>query len=98
MITFLISGLWHGANWTFFVWGALNGFYMIFGRFTSGIRASIAEKIGLNKHPVFHNGLKIFTTFLLVNIGWVFFRAKSVAEAKHILKKIIFKENCSIYG
>jgi hypothetical protein len=98
MITFLISGLWHGANWTFVIWGALNGFYMVFGRFTSEIRASIAQKIGLNKHPMLHDGLKILTTFLLVCIGWVFFRAKNVAEAVHILKNIIYKGNGSIYG
>jgi len=98
MITFIISGLWHGANWTFVIWGALNGFYMVFGRLTSGIRDSLAQKTGLSRHPMLHNGLKILTTFLLVCMGWVFFRAKDLGEAAHILKDIFYKGNGSIYG
>ncbi|MGS0525486.1 MBOAT family O-acyltransferase [Zobellia nedashkovskayae] len=58
-ITFLVSGLWHGANWTFVVWGALNGVYLIF-------------EVLLFKQRK-KNVLNIITTFILINFAWIFF-------------------------
>lgn len=80
---FLVSGLWHGANWTYIVWGALHGCYLVL--------AMIREKQLPNKlrHPaiVFLNWL---WTFNLVVITWVFFRAKSIAEAYQVIHTIFF--------
>ena len=76
-ITFVISGLWHGANWTFIIWGALNGIYLI-------IEALMPVK---DKHkPV-----RILITFVLINFSWIFFRANSVSEAFYIVKDIFIE-------
>ncbi|GAA4274199.1 MBOAT family O-acyltransferase [Aquimarina gracilis] len=74
-ITFLISGLWHGANWTFVVWGALNGAYLI-------LEVLIFKK---NRKGV----LNVLLTFVLINFSWVFFRANSVSDAFYMIKKIV---------
>jgi alginate O-acetyltransferase complex protein AlgI len=87
-IVFLVSGLWHGANWTFVVWGALHGIYMISSIVTLKWREKFNKAIGLIKIPRIHKLLQIIFTFILVNIGWVFFRANNVSEAWEILKKI----------
>lgn len=80
-VVFLISGLWHGANWTFVIWGALHGFYMLFSVWTVNLRQKFVEFIKLNKFPNFHKYLKVLISFHLVLIGWVFFRANSFSDA-----------------
>ena len=87
-IVFVISGLWHGANWTFIVWGAINGFYLIFGLITKKYRDKFNTIIGLDKHPALHTFIQVTTVFILVCLVRVFFRAKSIPEAVYILKKI----------
>jgi alginate O-acetyltransferase complex protein AlgI len=83
-ITFLLSGLWHGASWTFVIWGALNGFYLIFALITRNLRAGIARSVGLATAPRLHAVLKVLITFTLSCIAWVFFRANSFADAMHV--------------
>ncbi|WP_109437694.1 MBOAT family protein [Aquimarina sp. AU119] len=73
-ITFLISGLWHGANWTFVVWGALNGLYLI-------LEVLLFKK---RRKGVFN----VVLTFALINFAWVFFRANSIEDAFYIIKRI----------
>ena len=73
-ITFLISGLWHGANWTFVFWGALNGCYLI-------LEAIVFKR---RRDGIFN----IVFTFILINFAWIFFRANSITEALYIIKKI----------
>ena len=85
-ITFLISGLWHGASWTFVTWGAIHGFYHIFSIWTSGLREKIVEAIGLNKLPKLHKILQIGITFILVCFGWIFFRANSLSDAIYVIR------------
>jgi len=74
-ITFLVSGLWHGANWTFVIWGALNGIYLI-------IEAVLFKS---DKKNI----VNVFTTFVLICFSWIFFRANHVNEAFYILKTIL---------
>ncbi len=87
-ITFLISGLWHGANWTFVVWGALHGFYLVLGIITFNNRAVLAEKLGLNKLMGLHHMLNLTWTFVLVYFAWIFFRANSISDAFLIIQNI----------
>lgn len=87
-VVFLISGLWHGANWTFVVWGALHGFYLIFSIITKKQRESLSTFVRIKKYSFIQKSFKILTTFTLVNIGWVFFRANSIGDALQILNKI----------
>jgi D-alanyl-lipoteichoic acid acyltransferase DltB (MBOAT superfamily) len=83
-IVFLISGLWHGANWTFVIWGALHGFYLVFALLTEKPRAIIAGKLRLDKFPF----IQVFITFVLVAFAWIFFRAKTVKLAFYITRHI----------
>jgi D-alanyl-lipoteichoic acid acyltransferase DltB (MBOAT superfamily) len=85
---FLVSGLWHGANWTYIIWGALNGFYLVFAIMTQGVRNKINDITGIHHHPKFHHLLQILTTFALSCFAWVFFRANNVNDAFTIIGKI----------
>ncbi len=85
---FLISGLWHGANWTFIIWGALNGFYLVFALITQGARDKINDITGLTRLPLLHRWIQIIITFLLTCFAWVFFRANNLDHAILIIKKM----------
>jgi alginate O-acetyltransferase complex protein AlgI len=82
---FAISGLWHGANWTFVVWGVLNGVYLVLGLLTYDMRNGLLARLGLPERNPVRVGIKIVTTFLLVCVGWVVFRAQSIGDAWYIL-------------
>lgn len=84
-IVFLISGLWHGANWTFIIWGALHGTYLVLGHITLKHRQSLNKILKIENN----NFLKTFTTFSLVAFAWIFFRADTTLSALYICKKII---------
>jgi D-alanyl-lipoteichoic acid acyltransferase DltB (MBOAT superfamily) len=77
-ITFLISGLWHGANWTFVIWGALHGFYLIFAIVSRPYKDALIKFVGLNRVPAIFKLGQVATTFALVCLGWLFFRAKNM--------------------
>ena len=82
-IVFLISGLWHGASWTYVVWGALHGVYLIAAIVFKPFWARV---LGNSKGRTMRF-LNVFATFHLVLLGWVFFRAESFGHAKLILLK-----------
>jgi len=86
---FVVSGLWHGASWTFVIWGALNGLYLIFAIILKPINEKLGKIIGLDRRPVFNTFLQISITFILSCFAWVFFRANHVTEAFTIIKKIV---------
>jgi D-alanyl-lipoteichoic acid acyltransferase DltB (MBOAT superfamily) len=87
-IVFLISGLWHGANWTYIIWGALNGFYLIFAIISQNFRNKINTILGLNKLPRLSLLIQILTTFMLSCFAWIFFRASNFNDSIIIIKKI----------
>jgi alginate O-acetyltransferase complex protein AlgI len=80
---FMISGLWHGASWTFVIWGSLHGFYLIF----AVLRDKYLPQISLPKNFI-GKSINLISTFILVMFAWVFFRAKGTHDAFLILKKI----------
>lgn len=79
-IVFLVSGVWHGAKWTFVIWGALHGFYLVFGLITRKFRERESKRLHLNRIPM----LASLLTFMLVAFAWIFFRAKDVNTAIYI--------------
>ena len=83
-IVFLISGLWHGANWTYIVWGALHGCYLVFSLLTLEIRMKINKLFHIDKMPQ----LSVLITFMLVTFAWIFFRASNLNSALQIVKHI----------
>lgn len=78
MITMLLGGLWHGANWTFVIWGALHGIYLIINH---AIRHLLGERQGIAI-----SFLGWLVTFMAVVVAWVFFRAASVEVALDVLR------------
>lgn len=92
---FLVSGLWHGANWTFVIWGALHGLYQMIGKATTNFRESVSKALGIAKYPRVQRVWQIFFVFQLVALSWIFFRAKSAGDAFAIIAKI-FSEPFSI--
>lgn len=87
-VTFLLIGLWHGANWTFVVWGALNGFYLIVGIWTKDLRKNIRSFIGLDRHPKVLKLWQTSVTFLLFCFAGIFFGAKDMHDAWYIVKQL----------
>lgn len=93
LLTFIISGIWHGAAWKFIAWGALHGLYLVGGlacRNSLGIvKKSSAATVDANQPPNrLVTGLRIVRTFLLVCIGWVLFRADNLGEAMTIYQRM----------
>ncbi len=85
LAVFVLSGLWHGANWTFLAWGLYHGLLFAAYRSTRGLRSALAERLGLAGFPRLHAFLQWATTFALVVVGWVFFRANSLGQAGTVL-------------
>lgn len=87
-LVFLVSGLWHGANWTFVVWGALHGFYLVFSIIFDPIRQRIVGLLKIGDNIVYTKYFKICITFILVCFAWIFFRANSIDDALYIVRNL----------
>ncbi|MCO6501209.1 MAG: MBOAT family protein [Vicingus serpentipes] len=91
-ITFLISGLWHGASWAFAIWGALNGFYLVYAIYTENIRKKINTFLGVTHFPKILKIFQIISTFCLFAFSLMIFRAESGYDAitlfKHLPQKV----------
>ncbi|HMK25973.1 MAG TPA: MBOAT family O-acyltransferase [Chitinophagaceae bacterium] len=100
MITMLLGGLWHGANWTFVVWGALHGFYLWVEKIIADIRKDKARPLAVTpsgevgvlgpvpeilKRKNLSNFMLALFTFFLINVTWVFFRSPDFSSAWRLL-------------
>ena len=91
LIVFLVSGFWHGANWTFIVWGAIHGLLFLPLLLGGKNRVHIdSTKITIRQVP------KIIVTFILVTLAWVFFRADSIVIAFDFIKEMFSFNNASM--
>ncbi len=95
---FVVSGLWHGANWTFMIWGALNGFYLVFAIIKRPLDNKIGKLTGLHKHKTLNNAFQISVTFVLACFAWTFFRANNVTDAFLIVRKMFTFEGPAYIG
>lgn len=82
MITFVVSGFWHGANWTFLIWGALHGMYLLAEKYVRDV-ASFGL-LGKFSAP-----LAVASTFVLTCFAWIFFRSESVSDAIFIIQNLL---------
>jgi len=87
MATMLLGGLWHGANWTFVVWGGLHGLYLWIERFVRDMRSNKSEDIVAHKSTLL-GFFSALLTFLLVNITWVFFRSDTFGKSWLMLQSM----------
>jgi D-alanyl-lipoteichoic acid acyltransferase DltB (MBOAT superfamily) len=81
LTVFLVSGLWHGANWTFIIWGGLHGLYVVFDNLIKSFRTKTVLRI---PNTIF--------TFIQLTFAWIFFRAANVKNALHLIKASAIKE------
>ena len=88
-IVFLVSGLWHGSVWTFVLWGAIHGFYQIFGGVTKPLREKVLDGLHVNRQAGSYQLFRMAVTFLLVDFAWFFFRAEGLGPAVAMLKHAI---------
>jgi len=86
MITFGLSGLWHGAAWTFVIWGSIHGILQCIGRIFKWNKKEDKKQIS-----GFAKAAGVVATFGLVCVAWVFFRAESMADAMYVLKNIFYQ-------
>jgi len=83
MVTFLLSGFWHGASWNFLLWGALHGSAVM----PEMLRARRDPPPPLEVLPLYHQFVRMLIVFAVVCVGWIFFRAKDVSDATFILSQ-----------
>ena len=88
LIVFLVSGLWHGASWTFVIWGLIHALYQIIGDITRKPKASLMQKLNVKTDSISFRLMKMATTFSLVNFAWIFFRAESISDAFTIISRL----------
>ena len=88
MIVFLVSGLWHGAQWTYVIWGGLNGLFIVIGEMTRGIRTRIQKKLHFDSQRLSGWLGQSLGTFVLINITWFFFRVPTLEEGVAIAQHI----------
>ena len=98
MIVFLVSGLWHGANWTFILWGLLHGIYRVVGELTYKKREKLYKSIGIDTSKPIIRMFRTTITFVLVCFAWIFFRANNTKELLLILKKLFTSFGVSTFA
>lgn len=86
LLTMLLGGLWHGANWTFVIWGWLHGLVLAIERYLRSLWSKLGFLGNVAGHHVVHAWVKRILFFHLVCLGWIFFRANSVKDAVNLLR------------
>ena len=94
MITMLLGGLWHGAGWTYIVWGGLHGIYLVINHQWHSLRRTLGHD--LSKSYWWSQCLGCFVTFLAVVVAWVFFRAENMNTAIAMLKVMVGATSISL--
>lgn len=93
MIVFLLSGLWHGANWTYIFWGGLHGIYQIVGDCIKPFRDKLNAKLEIDKERFSYRLANIIGTFILVDFAWIFFRANTLSDAIGVIRRMFTEFN-----
>jgi alginate O-acetyltransferase complex protein AlgI len=97
-ITFLICGMWHGANWTFIVWGALHGLYLGIAILIEPYQKHFSKMIGVQKMPGVMRVIQTLLTFTLISLTWIFFRATSLQQALVFLQRLLISPGRSSWS
>lgn len=89
MITFLVSGLWHGAGWGFIVWGGLHGLYQVIGDILTPVRNKLIQRFRVKTECMSYKLGRIFVTFSLICFAWIFFRMNSITNSIAFIERMI---------
>ena len=87
-VTFVLSGLWHGAAWTFVLWGAIHGLYQVVEQLTDRPRQALWKRLHVNTEGRLYGWWRMALTFILCNFALIFFRANSVADLGVLLRAL----------
>ncbi len=87
-IVFLVSGLWHGAAWTFVLWGALHAAYRVISELTIKPRNKMLARMGLSEDRTAVRTVRRINTFIITSFAWLFFRANSVSDVGILISKL----------
>lgn len=93
MVTFLMSGLWHGASWNYVIWGGLHGIYQVIGEMTNPLRGKIQNILKINTTCDSYRLWQVGSTFFLTTFAWIFFRADSLKDALYYISRMVTKWN-----
>lgn len=96
LVVFSVSGLWHGAGWTFVIWGLLNAVYQIIGGLSLKARERAAAVLLLRRDGVVFRLMRMAVTFALIDFSWIFFRARSLQEAFRVIRSVLTHHNVRI--
>lgn len=88
ILTFLLSGLWHGANWTFVTWGVLHGCYLVAENLSGSFQARLADHWFVGEHTLMNRALRVGITMSMICFAWIFFRANSMADAWSVIGRM----------
>ncbi len=88
IITFLISGLWHGAGWHYILWGFLHGLFQVIGKLIRPIRKKVYTYFKVKDETFGYKFIQMIITFLLVTFAWIFFRANNLRDAFGMIIRI----------
>ena len=89
LITFIVSGFWHGASWTFIIWGGLHGLYIVAWDSFTILKDKIIKRFNIS-NKLYDINIGPVITFLLVSFAWIFFRANSINDALYVVKNLFF--------
>ncbi|WP_214610553.1 MBOAT family O-acyltransferase [Zobellia barbeyronii] len=97
-IVFLVSGLWHGANWTFVIWGALHGVYLIVEELIQPISNRLYNITKVDRNNFSFKFFHCVKTFAVVSFAWIFFRANNVGDAFYIIENLFVQNWSKLFG
>lgn len=89
LITFLVSGLWHGADWSFVIWGGLHGVFQVAGDVLTPLRSRIRTALCADENSFGYRLGRIIGTFILTDFAWIFFRAKTAGDAFSYIQRML---------
>ncbi|WP_446898133.1 MBOAT family O-acyltransferase [Clostridium sp. LBM24168] len=90
MVVFLVSGLWHGAGFTFIIWGFLHGMYYVIGNILSPIKKNIIKKFNIKTTTFVYKLIQVVINFVLIDFAWLFFRATSFRNSIILIKNMLY--------
>ena len=93
LLIFMVSGLWHGADMTFVIWGLINGMYQIIGSILRPVKAAIAVRLHIDRETLLYRLIQMSVTFVLICFSWIFFRASDMNEAVTVIRSMITNHN-----
>lgn len=97
LLTFAVSGIWHGAGYKFLAWGLIHGFYQIAGALLRPVRGAVNGVLGMPRHPRVHTACQRLLTFLLVMFAWILFRADTLSGGLSMIRSVFTVPNFWIF-